>query len=379
MKKKKILHLITTLDRGGAEMSLCKLVISSDRSQFSHQIVALTPEGALTEEVRQSGISVTHIPLRKDFRILIDLWPLWRFVLHQKPDLIQTWLYHSDLIGILIAKLTHIKKIGWNIRCANIEISKYSWTLKYILVILAKLSRIPQFVITNSIAGMREHQRLGYHPKQWEIIENGFDTEKFQPSDHARKTLRARFNISTETLWIVMAARFDPMKDHLNFLKAAAILKKKLPQARFALIGKGITYKNLELINWINSLHLIQDIDLLGELQNMHETLPAFDLSTLSSIGEGFPNVLGEAMACGVPCVSTDVGDAAFLIGNTGICVPSRNPEALASAWEKILSLSSEDRKKNGTKARERILSNFSLRRCIEHYEKLYHQHLSNE
>ena len=205
------------------------------------------------------------------------------------------------------------------------------------------------------------------------VIPNGFDLAAFKPDAKARTAVREELGISQEALLIGLVGRFDPQKDHRNFVAAAARLRAYCPQVHFLLCGDGVNWNNAELTGWIGEAGLRQQFHLLGRREDMPRLTAALDISsTSSSYGEGFPNVIGEAMACGVACAITDVGDSAFIVGETGLVVPPRDPEALAHAWKKLIEMGPEGRQKLGETARKRILENFSLPDIVARYEALY-------
>ena len=203
--------------------------------------------------------------------------------------------------------------------------------------------------MTNSLAGRLDHERLGYRPRRWNIIPNGFDIDLFRPGASGYADSRRSLGLPDDVPLIGLVARLHPMKDHANFIAAAAHLHKLRPEVHFVLVGKGLDTANRNLLNQLGPLGLADHFHLLGERDDIAAITPTLDVATsASAYGEGFPNAIGEAMACGVPCVVTDVGDSAYLVGETGEVVPPRAPAALAGAWHKILSLSDADRQALG-------------------------------
>jgi glycosyltransferase involved in cell wall biosynthesis len=207
-----------------------------------------------------------------------------------------------------------------------------------------------------------------------QVIENGFDNELWKPSEQARAGLRQELELPDDALVIGLAARFDMQKDHENFFRAAHILSKKHPDTHFLLCGQGIDHQNRRLIEIMQQCEMTGNVHLLGDRDDMHRVTAAFDIATMSSAyGEGFPNVIGEAMACEVCCVATDVGDAGRIIGNTGWLVPKRDPEALAASWAAAIEAGVTERRRMGRSARDRVKVKFSLGRSIRAYQDLYH------
>jgi glycosyltransferase involved in cell wall biosynthesis len=204
------------------------------------------------------------------------------------------------------------------------------------------------------------------------VIPNGFDLEQYKPNRQAYSDVRKMLNLDGSCFLIGLVARFDPQKDHHNFIKAAAILNKRHPQVHFLLCGDGVDATNKELMEWIKAAKIETNVHLLGRRDDVAVLNSALDIASTSSRGEGFPNVIGEAMACGVPCVVTDVGDSALLVGETGLVVPPKDEIALASAWQNILTMPVSMRNSLGVKARERVLIKFSLSSIVDQYQSLY-------
>jgi len=250
--------------------------------------------------------------------------------------------------------------------------SCYSRLSAVLLRALARLSGWPDVVVANSKVGKAFHESLGYHPRRWAVIPNGFDVKRYRPDREARVRVRRELGCDPDTPLIGLIARYDPMKDHATFLRAASLLLRRQARARFALAGRGAEAENAVLAKTIKALGLGSAVHLLGERSDIPKIMAALDLLSMSSaFGEGSPNVVGEAMACGVPCVVTDVGDAARIVGETGKVVPPRSPEALADAWLALLALSADERARLGVAARRRIETSFALSEIVVQYEDL--------
>jgi glycosyltransferase involved in cell wall biosynthesis len=245
----------------------------------------------------------------------------------------------------------------------------YPRQTRWIVKVLAICSRMPDAVVVNSHAGQRLHERVGYKPRRWEIIPNGFDLARFRPDPAARQRLRRELGLPSDTVVVAQVARVDPMKNQATFLKAAGMVLGKRRDVHVVLIGKDTRTlaSSVAEQGWTERVHL------LGLRTDVDRLLPGADLFCLSSaFGEGFPNVLGEAMACGVPCVTTDVGDARLLVGETGIVVPLRDPAALAGAMLDLIDRGPAGRAVLGQAARARIEKEYALPGIIERYQALY-------
>ena len=363
----KILHLISTLDVGGAEQNLFRLITTMDKNTFENHVVCMIKPGLTGYRLEQAGISVYSLNMEKgmpDIRAVPRLRFLARLM---RPDIIQCWMYHANLLGLTIPGR---KRTVWNIRCSDLDLSLYGPIYRFAVMAGARLSGIPCAVAANSNAGREVHRGLGYHPKKWIIIPNGFDTKIFKPDIHARSRIRAELNIADDALVIGLIGRFDPMKDHATFFTAAGLFLKSHPDTHFILAGKGITVQTPLIRDYLRAAPDQRKFHLLGERDDIPHILTSIDIATSSSISEGFPNAIGEAMACGVPCVATDAGDTGLLMGDTGILVNRKSPHDLCKAWERIAG--ADARREMGSRARERIMQYYSQDKTTRSYEELY-------
>ena len=360
--------MVTGLEAGGAERMLTRVATGSDRSRFATLVISMTNGGAMEGILRRGGVRVETLGMSRGLADPRGIVRLLRILRAWCPHLLQTWLYHADLFGLCARLLGDAPHLLWNIRCTE---SVGSAVLRRLL---SRCSGLPDGAVVNSLAGQRFHQqRLRYRPKRWEYIPNGFNTRELRPDEGARNRLRGELGIAETTTVIGMAARDHPMKDHANFLAAAARLAQRRDDVVFVLAGMGITPDNRTLIAAVGKHGLMQRVRLLGERLEISAVYPGFDIATLSSaFGEGCPNTLGEAMACEVPCVATDSGDSAKLLGDTGLVVPRRDSAALAAAWERFAEMPSDERRRFGRRARERIVRDYDIDVIIRRYEALY-------
>jgi glycosyltransferase involved in cell wall biosynthesis len=373
MSKLDIVHVITGLRRGGAETMLVKLLESMDADRFRQSVVVLQDKGELGPRIEQAGVPVIALHMGGAFdlpRVLLRM----RDILKQtKPDIVQTWLYHADFVGTLAAKTAGVSRVLWNIRCSSMEFRDYNPTTRLICGLLARMSAMPDLVVSNSLTGQKAHVELGYHPREWRILPNGFDTDRFRPDEARAAAFRQTLGIAPSTPLIGLPARLDPMKDHDNFLDAAALLANDFPAARFVLIGRGLSPENADMASRIAERGLAGLVHLLGERDDMETVMTGLDIVTLcSAYGEGFPNVLGEAMSCGKICVATDVGDSAEIVGSHGRIVAPRRPADLARAWREVLALDPQSRSEIGRSARRHVVERYSLPAVARAYEDLY-------
>lgn len=371
-EKIRILHVIGGLDTGGAEIMLAKLVSRFCPGEFENMVVSMTELGPIGKAIEKAGIAVTALGMR---RTGFSVPPLRRFVRLAKsfrPHVVQAWMYHAGWF-VTAAKAAGLPgRVAWNLRCSDMDDGSYSWRQACVKKLGAFLSGRPDVVLVNSKAGIAYHESIGYAPKRWEYVPNGFDTDAFKPD--ARAEVRRELGIDDGTNLIGMAARFDPMKDHTTFIGAAGVFLGRFPRTRFILCGSG-TEPGGAVSEILKRAGLADAFTLLGRRGDMPRVLAALDLFTLSSaFGEGFPNVLGEAMACGVPCVATDVGDARDIVGGAGLIVKPRDPNDLAAAWEKILTADAGRKENLSRLARERVEKLFGIDTVAARYAEIYRE-----
>lgn len=369
----RVVHLITGLDVGGAELMLSRLVKAMDEKHFENVVVSLTSLGLTGAVLRDQGIQVFTLEMRRGFPNPLGMWRLFLLLHKQRPRILQTWLYHADLLGSIMGMVVGIPIIAWNIRCADMDMAHYPLLSRLVRRVLVKLSTVPDAVVVNSESGKKFHEDLGYYPRMWKVIPNGIDLDRFRPNLSARGKLRDKLGLSNKDILIGMIARFDPAKDHRNFLLAARSLLTPYPEIHFVLVGHYVDRENPVLTDLIETLGLGENVHLLGERMNVPMVMPGLDIVTSSSaFGEGFPNVIAEAMACGVPCVVTNVGDSAWIVESTGRVVPPRDPDALEKAWRELIEMGEESRHKLGLSARQRIQEKFDLKDIVVKYEECY-------
>ena len=372
----KILHVITDLDIGGAETMLLRLVTGMDPTRFESRVVSLVPPGPVGARMAEAGIPVLSLGMRRGVPSPAGLWRLTRILRDFRPDVVQTWLYHADLAGLAALRLAfplgRRPALAWNIRCSFMALDEYraltSWTLKA----CARLSGLPDVVLANSHEARRFHESLGYRPKRFEVIPNGFDTAAFRPDAEARQAVRAELGIPADAPVIGMVARFDPMKNHAGFIEAAALAEPSLEAPHFLLVGRDADDENRDIRRWLSYSGLDAGrVHLLGERSDVARLMAAMDIHVSASLGESFPNAVGESMACGVPNAVTDVGDSKLLVGDTGIAVPPDDPQALAEAMVALIrSLSPIDSERRNPRAR--IENTYSLAAAIDKFSELY-------
>ena len=367
----KVLHIITGLGDGGAEHALFKICKYDVLNK--HIVVSLTGPGKYYSLLKKIGIKVYY--LNFNFFSFIKFFFLIKLIRTLKPDIVQTWLVHADFIGGIAARLSGKNNILWNIRYSNLEIDKAKLNTILIIKVLAFLSYfIPRTIITVSKRAKKIYEIAGYNSKIIKYIPNGYDLSILKVNKTEKINFRKKINYRNRIPLIGNVARFDPQKDHSNLLKALNLIKNKKKNFKCIFVGFNVDNKNIELLSNIKKLKLSNHIKLLGQKKKISEVMNAIDIHVLSSsYGEGFPNVIAESMACGTPCVVTDVGDSARIVGKTGWVVPSNNPKKLADAIEKALDEQSTLKwTKRCLNARLRIKENFSITNMINSYNKTW-------
>jgi glycosyltransferase involved in cell wall biosynthesis len=368
----RVVHLISGLAVGGTEMMLYKLLQASRTPELLHNVVSLTDAGSLGPRIEALGVPVHALGLRRGVPEPFAILRLRRLLRQDRPDVLQTWLYHADLLGLIGGKLAGVPSIVWNIRCSVMDQRYERGIGRLVLRALAALSRRPDVVVANSQAGIDLHRRIGYQPRRWELLPNGFDLSRFRPDAGARASVRAELGVEPGTPLVGLVARLDPVKDHANFLCAARGVGKTHPHVHFVLVGTGVQTGNPVIEAMLSDFPQPDRVHLLGERGDVARLTAALDVATCCSTGEGFPNIIGEAMACGVPVVTTDVGDAAHVVADTGLVVPPRDCMQLAAAWIRLLDLPQPDRQALGQRALARIARQYDLTVVARRYAALY-------
>jgi len=350
------------LNIGGTERQLVELVKGLDKNAFEITIGLFYDEGILREElVVLEGVKL--LPLFKSGR-----WDLIRFctrlitVLHRlKPHILYSFLPDANLVGLILGRITRVKQIVWGVRASNMDVSRYDWLARTSLRLSVFLSRFPDAIIANAIAGKEFHRSIGYSTNRMMVVPNGIDIDCFKPDHSAGLRVRDEWGIDEKTVSIGLIGRLDPMKDHTTFLQAVKIFDQKECSVRFVCIGDGKEPYKSKIHSLCMTLGLNGSLIWTGVRSDMPAVYSALDIVTsTSSYGEGFSNVIGEAMACGVPCVVTDVGDSAIIVGETGVIVPPEDPQALADGWRRMLKRLNDKSYSIKEMARARIVSHYN-------------------
>lgn len=369
----KICYISTGLSTGGTEVMLLKVLEKIDRLAFQPFVISLTDHGQIGEKIERLGIPVYSVHLNSFKKIPSALLKLARHLRSIKPDLVHTKLYHSDLLGGILVRMLGIKNIAWGIHQANLSRVANKRLTLFVIHCCAKLSTfIPKKIFSVSTRAANTHAAIGYDRAKFTVIPNGFDLDRFRPNADARRKIRTELGISEEAQVIGIFGRFDVQKNQIGFFRAAQRVRQELPDTHFILAGTDITMENRVLVEAIDSAGVTSKTHLLGRRNDMPSLMAAIDVMALSSIGEAFPNVVGEAMACEIPCVVTDVGDCDEIIGNTGRVVAVNDMNALGVELTAILKMSISDRLKLGVSARDRIAQHYEIGLIVRQYEQAY-------
>ncbi len=363
----RICFLLRSLDYGGVERQLVTLAKKLAKRKYDITILCFYPGGELAPQLENSGVRLICLDKRGRWDLFKFFGRLVRHLRALQPDVLHAYLGIPNLLTIFLKPFFPATKMIWGVGASNIDWRRYDWIIYLSFQLERLFSRFADLIIINSYAGRSYHVRQGYPPHKIVVIQNGFDTEKFWPERAAGAVVRAEWRLAEDTILIGLVGRLDPMKDHQTFLKAAAILQRIIPNARFVCVGKGNSDYAKSLADLATELDLSDKVIWADARPDMSAVHNALDVASSSSSGEGLPNVIGEAMACGVPCVVTDVGDSARLVGDTGVVVPPGSPEALARGWALCLQ---KDRKELGARARARIIQEFSLQRLVDETER---------
>jgi len=367
----KIIHIITGLNDGGAEHTLFKICKYDTLNK--HIVISLTGHGKYFFLLKKLGIKVYN--LDANFFSIYKFFFLIRLLRFLKPNLVQTWLVHADFIGGIAARLAGIKNVVWNIRYSNLERGKAKLTTVLIIKILSKLSfLIPKLIVIVSKRAKKIYEMKGYDKKKLVFIPNGYDLSSLTINEPKKNFFHRKYNIKKKVPLIGNVARYDPKKDHSNLINALSLIRSKNIDFFCVLVGSNIDQNNIELVSQIKRLKLSNYVKLYGQNKNIAEVMNGLDVYIQSSsYGEGFPNVVAEAMACGTPCVVTDVGDAALIVNKNGWIVPPNNSIKLANAIEiALIEIEKNYWNKRCEEARIRIKENYDISNMIKLYNKLW-------
>lgn len=370
-----VIHIITGLNDGGAEGVLFRLCLSDKNN--NHIVVSLMDEGKYGPLLIENGIIVYCLNMRPNRMSLGGVLNLYRIIRKIKPDVVQTWMYHADLIGGIIARLSGINNVVWGVRHTTLKKSDS----KYLTILIAKVNAKLSFFVPKKIIYCAEkakevHEAMGFSASKGVVILNGYFTNVIRPAIEDRISFRQELGIDDNVFLIGHVSRYNPIKDHITLVKAIRSIDGMHKTCKVVLVGSNLDGANKTLINFIKKHDLIDDFILLGRRSDIARVMNGFDLHVLSSSsGEAFPNVLAEAMACGIPCVTTNVGDAALIVGDTGWVVSPRDPMSLANAIVQAYyesNLHTEDWNERKKACRDRVVKHFSIEKMVLGFNRVW-------
>lgn len=366
-KRVRVLFLCRQLHWGGAERQLIELVRGLRHSEFDITVLNLYAGGALLPDLaRLEDVTVLDLGKKRRWHLASFLWRLANVVREVRPNIIHGYLGVPNLLALALARPLRAKVV-WGVRASGLDWSRYDWLERLVFQLQCLGSRFVDLVVANSRAGLDYHAAHGFPRQKLTVIPNGIDAERFAPDREARQSVRSEWGIGDEETVIGLVGRLDPMKGHSTFLRAAALVAERRTDVRFVCVGDGAGPYAEELRRLGHDLGFDRRLAWVGARRDVEAVYNGLDVACSSSVfGEGFPNVVGEAMACGVPCVVTDVGDAAWVVGDTGIVVPPGHPEALAAGMETLIGKTSGARLALGSRARARIVAEFSPNRLVQ-------------
>lgn len=368
-------HVTTSLNLGGAQAMLVKLIeagAGSDRNESS--VVSLIRPGVMLPALREAGCGVYSLGMRRGLVGPLGLMRLLRVTARLNPDVIQGWMYHGNLAAS-VAGFVHGQHVPvvWNVRHSLCDPNVETVMTRSLLALSARMSRSAAAIIYNSQAAAREHAAIGFASDRATYIPNGFDCDHYRPDPNRRGYLGALFGIPEGATVVAIVARLHPMKDHAMLVRAVAQARAAGRKLHLLMVGTDLDNLPPALARLIAETLPDGSVTLASERHDVADWLPAVDILALSSAwGEAFPNILGEAMACGLACVATDVGDCSAILGDTGLTVPARDAEAMAAALVRMADLGAVGRANMGEAARQRVVNLFELQRVALQYRRLY-------
>jgi glycosyltransferase involved in cell wall biosynthesis len=368
----KLVHIITDLSAGGAQSMLLNLLKYADRERYSISVISLTTKGSLGSQIESLGVQVYCLDMVRGRFHIGKFFKLILILRGLRPNVVHTWLNHSDLLGGIASKIVGVRKVIWSIHMSNLSTSVNKKSTLFIIKICAILSKwIPDAIISCSNVASKNHVLFGYDNNKIITIPNGFDLDKYHPSMRKKSSLRMDLGLPKDSLIVGMISRYDAQKNYEGFIKASGLIHKERRDIFFVLVGAGVAH-HPGLLEAIKKEGVSSVTYLLGERTDIPNIMASIDILASPSHGEAFSMVIGEAMACGTPCVVTDVGDSALIIQDSGSVVKPGDMIGFAGEILKIFQLSKHERKTLSVKSRDRISSNFEIKLIVKKYQTVY-------
>lgn len=378
-KRLKVLHVISNLMSGGAEAMLSKVARASAGLGINHSVISMVDGGAMAKELKDAGVPVNFLGAQRSFGAALRIGKIRHLVREIKPDVIQGWMYHGNLAASASASAGGRKTpVIWNVRQSLRSLRNESFLTSMVILAGAAVSRAPRAIIYNSVRAAEDHERFGYSRARRMIIPNGFDTKLFRPDATAHALLAQQLGPPDDAVIIGRVANFHLHKDYPTLFAAFAAIQRADPRAHLVLIGRGLDTKNAEFSRMLSALPAPEAVHILGERNDVARIMPGFDIMLSSSSAEAFPNVIGEAMACGVPTVTTDAGDCGAVLGDSARVVAIGDSAALARTALALISLGHEQRAEIGARDRARVVANYSIEKIAAEYAALWRREANN-
>jgi glycosyltransferase involved in cell wall biosynthesis len=369
----RVMHVISGLLHGGAETVLFRLA-TAPGSTVRHTVVSMRGEGVMGARLREAGVEVICLDMQGWAGNVRGLWRLFRLLRERRPDVVQTWMYHADLIAGLAARLAGIRAVAWGVRNSGVSLGESSRSSRLAAWACARVSGwVPGVIVACARKAAEVHRGWGYRADRVLVVPNGYDLDVWHPDAAGVAELRARWGVPEGAPLLGSVARWNPLKDHENLLAALALSVRAHPDLRCVLIGLGMSRDNADLIALARHYGLLDHLIFLGRRDDVPALMRALDIHVLSSKAEGFPNVVSEAMASGVACVVTDVGDAADIVGEHGWVAPPGDASALADAIDRAVGAVRDPQwPARRDAARACVEQRYSLQTMVDRYEAVW-------
>ncbi len=369
----RVMHVISGLLHGGAETVLFRLA-TAPGGTVRHTVVSMRGEGVMGARLREAGVEVVCLDMQGWTGNVRGLWRLYRLLRERRPDVVQTWMYHADLIAGLVARLAGIRAVAWGVRNSGVSLGESSRSSRIAAWACARVSPwVPGVIVACARKAAEVHRAWGYRADRVLVVPNGYDLDVWHPDAAGAAELRVRWGVPEGAPLLGSVARWNPLKDHENLLAALALSVRAHPGLRCVLIGLGMSRDNADLIALARHYGLLDHLIFLGRRDDVPALMRALDIHVLSSKAEGFPNVVSEAMASGVACVVTDVGDAADIVGDHGWVVPPGDASALAGAIDRAVDAVRDPQwPARREAARVSVEQRYSLRTMVDRYETVW-------
>jgi glycosyltransferase involved in cell wall biosynthesis len=361
-----VLFLVRSLEVGGAERQLVVLALGLLHTGHAVDVAVFYGGGELESELRGAGIAVHDLRKRGRWDNVALGWRVGRLVRRLRPDVLHGYLGGANIAAAVMRWMYPGVRVAWRIAASYVDLARFDRAARWTYGIEARLARLADLVVVNSRAGRNYCLQRGFPAATLQVVPNGIDSSRFRRDEPGRARLRAEWNVRDDECLVGIVARLDPMKDHPTFLRAAAQLAQSRNGVRFVCVGDGATEYAASLRRLATQLGLDDVLTWAGARSDMAAVYSALDVLCSSSYGEGFPNAIGEAMCCGVPCVATDVGDCNWIIGNTGVLVAAKNADALRNGLLELVNRDAGQRRALGEQARARIAGHFDRGALIE-------------